>query len=85
MGEFLVFPPQNCYLLKHYNRKKDYIYFFFFLKGKNGRNFLVVPPPNYYPLNPKRHNEKGSCFSLMLLKLLKLVTLDLFVDSVVCC
>jgi len=47
--------------------------------------FWLSPPPNYYPLNPKRHNEKGSCFSLMLLKLLKLVTLDLFVDSVVCC
>ncbi len=86
MGELLVLPPQNCYLFKCFKRKKE---FMFFLKKKVKMKGIFVGSPasqNYYPLNPKHHNEKGIMFfppnhHFDTFK----VTINLFVDSVVCC
>jgi len=38
--------------------------FNFLISKKNGRSFWWFPPQIYYPLKPKHHSKKGSCFFL---------------------
>jgi hypothetical protein len=59
------------------------------LEKQNWKEFLVVPPQNYCPLNPKHSNKKESVFPsnhlFNVFQGVEVFALKLFVDNLICC